>query len=159
MITKRYRDGDLKELERKFDMVAPNDEVAAWCALNSRSWTITHEGVVLAIFGVYPVYDAVLQLWGMVSDKAADHGVSFFREAKKLLYHAVNEAGRVNTQVDADHKQNLRFAKLMGFRIEFVQYNAGPGAMGSIVHMVLWPQKYYKGVYHGRPKQAQDAAA
>ena len=120
MEARGYREGDLEKLGRKFDLVAPDDDVAEWAALNSRSWTIEHEGIPVGIFGVYQVYEGVLQGWGMVSEMPRQFAIAFYRRCKRLLREATKKALRVNVQVDASNKQNLRFALLMGFQIEFL---------------------------------------
>ncbi len=136
-----YHDGDLTWIRKRVDFLhgqtGMND---ARLAALSCAWTITQDFYPVCVTGCFKLFENVWHCWMIVSDDVRGHGLAIVRRCRAILKLAceANHIKRLTANVDAGNEENLGFARLVGFEVEYIQLDAGPNASGDIAGMVYW---------------------
>lgn len=127
-------------IDKRIDFVEQGAFDDAHVAALSKSYTITWDEIPVSVTGCFKIYPAVWTCWMIVDERVRECGLGFARRSREAIKMACTDNGiiRLTTSVNAGNGENIRFARLMGFMPEFVQFNAGPHARGDIVGMVYW---------------------
>lgn len=142
MKIRTYIHGDLNCINPRIDVMNTSIKDQEWVAVNGYTFTFLRDGVPVACFGAFKLYTAVYHAWCIASDNVRGRGLTFTKSIKDIMQTMAVLVGakRINVQVDSSKKENLRFARVLGFEEEYIQFNAGPNANGDIVGMVHWPK-------------------
>jgi len=92
------------------------------------------EGRPIAILGISPRWTAVCYAWAILTEEAlVFHPLLVTRETHRLLRHAETSLGmrRIEASVKVGYGAGIRWIEALGFRLEGVMRNFGPGGVGD----------------------------
>ena len=95
---------------------------------------------LLAAFGTSSRWPGVAELWGVVSQSLPIQPVLFTRRCAWLVDKHAKEFGlrRISAWVEADNAKCTRFARLCGFRAEYLDAGAGPNGEDLALYVRRW---------------------
>ncbi len=96
--------------------------------LYTHARALIHEDVVLACFGVAPLWSGVWQAWSLLSeDVLTKHPICLSRHVKHWLEQIEREEGmhRVQAAVADGHRSAHRWISWLGFQREGLMHNYG----------------------------------
>lgn len=97
------------------------------------AFTGFHEGIVLGCAGVMPMWPGVGQGWAVLSEQMLAQPVSLTRAVQRELDRISVEFGlrRVQATVLDGHDAGARWLAFLGFELEGLLVNYGPGGAGD----------------------------
>lgn len=127
---KPYREGDALKIEDpNFDPLSSSD-LTLMNVLGARSYaqTLWKDKQVLAVGGVFMQWKHCYQAWAVVDKSASEHARLLVLVGSLVLKTAMTvlSPNRIEANVDMSVERNVRYAKLVGLRPEFVKKGAGP---------------------------------
>ncbi|MEP4379754.1 MAG: hypothetical protein ABJ215_01135 [Alphaproteobacteria bacterium] len=97
------------------------------------AFTARDDTGVLGCAGVVPLWPGVGQAWAVFSDALLTHPVALTRATERALDHimAVENMRRVQATVLDGHGAGARWLSFLGFELEGLLLNYGPGGAGD----------------------------
>lgn len=113
-----------------------DDDVTRGIIAENSQTMFSASGEPLACFGVWPQWQGVGVAWGLVSEKALEHGIALARQVKRLLLGIEEDRGywRIQATVERNHHQAARFLLWLGFEFEGCLRSYGPTGLDHLLY-------------------------
>ena len=97
------------------------------------AFTAKEDGMVLGCAGVVPLWPGVGQAWAVFSDDLLEHPVALTRSSERALERiaAAYDMRRIQATVRDGHGRGARWLSFLGFELEGLLVNYGPGGAGD----------------------------
>lgn len=97
------------------------------------AFTAKEGGAVLGCAGVVPLWPGVGQAWAIFSDGLLARPVTLTRSTERALdcIAAANDMRRIQATVRDGHASGARWLSFLGFELEGLLVNYGPGGSGD----------------------------
>lgn len=109
-------------------------------ALTCHARTLEDEsGKVLAIFGVWPLWDGVGSAWAQISGEALKCPFTLGRAAKTFLAEIIERDGlwRVQATIEHGHHDARRLIRWLGFQYEGTMSGYGPTGLDHDLYSIV----------------------
>jgi hypothetical protein len=102
-------------------------------ALSELAFSAAEAGRIVGCAGIVPLWPGVGQAWAVLSDAALSHPVILTRAVQRELAHIETKLAlrRVQATVAEDHVEGRRWLAWLGFEVEGLMRNYGPGGNGD----------------------------
>lgn len=94
-------------------------------------WTGEHNGKVVAMGGVVPVWHNRAQAWMWMSEVSGRHMITIHREVKKFLDAC--PVPRIEAHVNVGFKPGVRWMQMLGFEMEGYMRKFGPSGADMLL--------------------------
>lgn len=112
----RLRDRDIAEFQpaRGTGMM----DATAFKAEKGEAYTLTIDGKVICIAGLFEMWPGVAEVWTLMSDEAHRYGIAITRFIKKLIAEHTGDYHRVQCTVAEDYEISHKWLNVLGFERE-----------------------------------------
>jgi hypothetical protein len=108
-------------------------ETAVSLAIDGSAFSAVEAGRIVGCAGIVPLWPGVGHAWAVLSDAALAHPVTLTRTVQRELsrIEAALDLRRVQATVAEEHIAGRRWLAWLGFEVEGLMCNYGPGGVGD----------------------------
>jgi len=128
----------IAQLDQQIEMMEDTPGNRECLARNARTWE-DDSGKVLAVLGVWTLWDGVGQAWALVSGEALRYPVVLGRATKAFLAEIIerDELWRVQATVECGHRSGRRLILWLGFQYEGTMGGYGPTGLDHDLYSIV----------------------